>query len=86
VFEEIRGLGLLLGAVLKPAYAGKAKDIVRAAEQSGLMLLIAGPDVIRFAPALNISAEEAEEGLRRLDAAVGAFVAAHPPAFMERTA
>ncbi|VVE59565.1 Succinylornithine transaminase [Pandoraea terrae] len=75
MFEEIRGLGLLLGAVLKPAYAGKAKDVVTEAEKAGLMVLVAGPDVVRFAPPLNIPESDIDAGLAALDKAVAAVCA-----------
>src|SRR3546814_8149182 len=53
LFTQVRGLGLLIGCVLNDAWKGKAKDIFNAAEQEGLMILQAGPDVIRFAPRLD---------------------------------
>ncbi len=61
VLSHVRGSGLLLGIVLAPAYLGRAKEISRAAEAQGLMLLIAGPDVLRFAPALIVSDAQIEE-------------------------
>lgn len=63
MFSELRGMGLLLGAVLKPAYHGQAKAILDAALTHGLMCLIAGANVVRFAPALNISLEDIDEGM-----------------------
>ncbi len=51
LFTQVRGLGLLIGCVLSDAWKGKAKDIFNAAEKEGLMILQAGPDVIRFARA-----------------------------------
>jgi acetylornithine/N-succinyldiaminopimelate aminotransferase len=75
VFKAFRGRGLLLGAVLADAYAGRARDVVKAAERHGLMLLVAGADVVRMAPALIISEEEIAAGLARLDAALGEIVA-----------
>ncbi|WP_038888423.1 aminotransferase class III-fold pyridoxal phosphate-dependent enzyme, partial [Yersinia pestis] len=65
-FAEIRGRGLLIGCVLNAQYAGKSKEIVQAAAQYGLIALIAGPDVVRFAPSLIISPKEIKEGLARL--------------------
>ncbi len=41
LFKEIRGLGLLIGCVLKDDYAGKAKAISLAAAKEGAMVLIA---------------------------------------------
>ncbi|EPN1929304.1 succinylornithine/acetylornithine transaminase [Cronobacter dublinensis] len=66
LFKEIRGLGLLIGCVLKEEYAGKAKAISLAAAKEGAMVLIAGANVLRFAPALNISHQEIETGLARV--------------------
>lgn len=73
LFSEVRGRGLMLGAVLKPEYAGRAGEILDHAAANGLLLLQAGPDVLRFVPALNISDEEIAEGLQRLQAALRAF-------------
>ncbi|MEW5291003.1 MULTISPECIES: bifunctional acetylornithine/succinyldiaminopimelate transaminase [Erwinia] len=70
VFSEIRGKGLLIGAALKPQYAGKARDILNAAAAEGVMILNAGTDVIRFAPSLVIEPADIEEGMARFAAAV----------------
>ena len=74
VFAGVRGRGLMLGAVLQPAYAGRASEILDHGAAAGLLLLQAGPDVLRFVPALNISDEELQEGLVRLRVALEAFV------------
>ncbi|MEN3208211.1 aminotransferase class III-fold pyridoxal phosphate-dependent enzyme, partial [Klebsiella pneumoniae] len=70
LFKEIRGLGLLLGCVLNDAWAGKAKTLSNLAAEEGLIALIAGPDVLRFAPALNIPLADIAEAFVRLDRAV----------------
>ena len=75
LFSEVRGRGLMLGAVLKPEYAGRAGEILDHAAANGLLLLQAGPDVLRFVPALNIGDEDVAEGLARLRTALEAFVA-----------
>ncbi|MFZ7256813.1 aspartate aminotransferase family protein [Avibacterium avium] len=67
LFSEIRGEGLLIGAELNANYQGKASEFVKSAAKNGLMILVAGPDVLRFAPALNISDEELQEGFVRLE-------------------
>ena len=69
VFEGVRGLGLLIGAPVAAGWKGKAKDIVNAGLKHGVWTLVAGPDVLRMAPALNITEAEIAEGLKRLDAA-----------------
>ena len=71
VFAEIRGRGLMLGAVLNAAFAGRAGEILDAAASHGLLLLQAGPDVLRFVPALNITDDDIAEGLQRLRLALG---------------
>ena len=76
LFSEVRGRGLMLGAVLKPAHAGRAGEILDHAATNGLLLLQAGPDVLRFVPALNIGDEDVAEGLARLRIALQAFAAA----------
>jgi acetylornithine/N-succinyldiaminopimelate aminotransferase len=74
VFSEVRGRGLMLGAVLKPAYAGKAGEVLNHAAAAGLLLLQAGPDVLRFVPALNIGDDEVSAGLHRLRLALTVLV------------
>ena len=69
LFSKTRGMGLLIGAPLLPAWHGRAKDIVNAALKEGLWLLVAGPDVLRFAPALNITEADVGEGLTRFERA-----------------
>lgn len=73
LFAEVRGRGLMLGAVLKPEHAGKAAAIGDLAAAHGLLLLQAGPDVLRFVPALNIGDADVAEGLKRLQAALQAL-------------
>lgn len=76
LFTEIRGKGLLIGAALKPQHAGKARDILNAAAAEGLMILVAGTDVIRFAPSLVIEPTDIEEGMARFARAVEGVLAA----------
>lgn len=70
VFSEIRGKGLLIGAVLTEAYQGKAKDFLNAAMAEGVMTLVAGANIVRFAPSLVIPNEDIAEGLARFEKAV----------------
>jgi acetylornithine/N-succinyldiaminopimelate aminotransferase len=76
LFGQPRGQGLLIGLPVTDAYAGRAKDITKVAEKLGLMLLVAGPDVIRLAPALIVSDAQIAEADRILRAAVDSFLAA----------
>ncbi len=70
VFKEIRGAGLLLGCELSQAWQDRARDILIAAIRHGLLLLMAGPNVLRLAPALTIAEAEIEQGLARLEATI----------------
>ncbi|MGR5167771.1 aspartate aminotransferase family protein [Vibrio astriarenae] len=74
LFSEIRGKGLLLGAALNEEWQGRARDVLVAAGQQGLMVLVAGANVVRFTPSLVISKEEVDAGLARLDKALESLV------------
>ena len=75
-FSEVRGQGLLIGAVLSDAYHGKAKAFVDAGIAEGVLVLVAGGNVVRFAPALNLSREEFDLGMQRFTRAVAQVVGA----------
>ena len=76
VFAEVRGQGLLLGAVLNDKYQGRAKEFLVASVSEGLMCLIAGTNVIRFTPSLVIPETDIAEGLVCFERAVAKVVAA----------
>lgn len=76
VFAELRGRGLMIGAQLRAGHAGKAAEILDRCVDHGLLLLQAGPDVLRFVPALNIADADVAEGLARLRAALADFTRA----------
>ena len=77
VFKEIRGMGLLIGAVVSDEFAGRAREFLKAAEAKQLMVLVAGLSVVRFAPSLVIEDKDIDEGLARFDAAIAELVAAN---------
>lgn len=70
VFSDIRGMGLLIGAELKADYHGKARDFLTATAARGLMILNAGPNVIRFAPSLVVELKDIDEGMALFELAV----------------
>jgi acetylornithine/N-succinyldiaminopimelate aminotransferase len=70
VFSEVRGKGMLLGAVLNEQYKGRSRDFLLASAEQGLFALVAGTEVVRFAPSLVITEDEIREGMRRFEAAV----------------
>ena len=62
-----RGRGLLQGLVLD----GDAAPVVAAAREAGLLISVAGGNVVRFAPALVVSKAEVDEALAILDDVLG---------------
>ncbi|QBJ64593.1 aspartate aminotransferase family protein [Pseudoalteromonas sp. DL-6] len=74
VFSEVRGKGLLIGAVLNEKFEGRARDFLVASANNGLMNLVAGMNVIRFTPSLVIPFEDIKEGLARFEKAVSEVV------------
>lgn len=63
--REVRGAGLLLGVVLAEPVAARVQ---RAAQDAGFLVNAAGPATVRLAPALTVTADQA-------DALVGALPA-----------
>ena len=56
-----------MGAALNEKFKGRAKEFVNAGIQEGVMLHVAGPDVVRLLPSLVISDEDLNEGLARIE-------------------
>jgi succinylornithine aminotransferase len=75
VFRDLRGQGLLLGCELEEPWRGRSRDFIKAALDEGLLVLVAGPDVIRLAPSLIIPDELIEAGLKRLERAIARLAA-----------
>jgi len=76
LFGKPRGMGLLIGLPVADGIKGRSKDYTKIAEKRGLMLLIAGPDVVRLAPALIVSDEQIAEADRVMREAAEEFLAA----------
>lgn len=70
LFSQIRGKGLLIGCVLTPKWKTRTSEIIKAAAQQGLMILQAGPEVIRLAPSLIIDETDIQEGINRFEQAI----------------
>ncbi len=67
LFQEIRHGGLLIGCELTDKYHGRAKDFVIEGHNQGVMLHVAGANVIRLLPALNISDAELTDAFERIE-------------------
>ena len=76
--SEVRGKGLMLGAVLRGEWAGRAGELGEACRRHGVLVLQAGPDVVRFLPPLNITDAELDDGMDRFEAAMREVVEAGP--------
>ncbi len=74
LFSDIRGMGLLIGAELKTQHKGRARDFLYAAADAGVMVLNAGPDVMRFVPSLIIDEQDITEGMARFAQAVAKVI------------
>ncbi|HEY9763937.1 MAG TPA: aspartate aminotransferase family protein [Trichocoleus sp.] len=73
LLESVRGWGLIDGLVLKEGVSLTSVDIVKAAMQEGLLLVPAGPTVVRFVPPLTVSEDEIQQALAKLEKALGAI-------------
>lgn len=73
-FSEVRGQGLLLGAVLNDDFKGRSRDFLLASVDQGLVALVAGTNVVRFTPSLVIPEADIKEGLARFEKAVAQVV------------
>jgi acetylornithine/N-succinyldiaminopimelate aminotransferase len=56
---EVRGRGLMQGIQL----SGSAADVKNAAQEDGLLLVPAGPDVLRFVPPLIVRRDQIDEAI-----------------------
>jgi acetylornithine/N-succinyldiaminopimelate aminotransferase len=68
--REVRGWGLINGMELHENIELTASDVVNAAIEEGLLLVPAGPKVIRFVPPLIVTAGEIDMALEKVDNAL----------------
>ena len=72
VIEDVRGEGLMLGIKAKIPVA----DLLKAVRAENLLGVPAGDNVLRLLPPLTVTAEEAREGLARIERAAEKLTAA----------
>jgi len=72
VIEDVRGEGLMLGIKAKVPLA----DLLKAVRAEKLLGVPAGDNVLRLLPPLTVTAEEAREGLARIERAAEKLTAA----------
>ncbi|MCY1307332.1 Succinylornithine transaminase [compost metagenome] len=68
IIEDIRGDGLMLGIKVK----GPSADLLKEIRAEKLLAVPAGDNVLRLLPPLTVTAEEAREGLARIERAAEA--------------
>lgn len=73
LIAEVRGWGLINGMELKSDVALTSADVVKAAIAEGLLLVPAGPKVVRFVPPLIVSAAEIDQALAIVDKALASL-------------
>ncbi len=76
VFEEIRGMGLLIGCALTEHWHGRAREFMQAAQDAGLFILVAGGNVVRLGPSLIVPEDDIAQGLERLETGIENLVQA----------
>jgi len=78
VLGEVRGWGLLKGVPIKEDAGCTAAELVGDAMEEGLLLVAAGPTVVRFVPPLIVKESEIEEALARFEKTIAKRVGDAP--------
>ena len=71
--QGVRGWGLLQGIVIREGSSWTAPALAKSAIDHGLLLVAAGPSVLRMVPPLTINKREVRELLRRLAATLSSL-------------
>ncbi|WP_159791066.1 aspartate aminotransferase family protein [Sodalinema gerasimenkoae] len=74
IIVDVRGWGLIRGLELKEDLELTSIMVVKAAMEAGLLLVPAGPKVVRFVPPLIVSQAEIDRALEILTAALSSLV------------
>ena len=74
IVAEVRGWGLINGMELAQNIPLTSSDVVKAAMNEGLLLVPAGPKVIRFVPPLIVSESEVNAALQAVERAMKVLV------------
>lgn len=70
LITEVRGWGLINGLVLNSDTELTSSAVVKAASDAGVLLVPAGPKVVRFVPPLIVTAAEIDQALQAIDQAM----------------
>jgi len=77
VFEEVRGLGLMLGLKLKPEVEAR-NFVAHLRDNHGLLTVSAGENVVRILPPLVIEDSHIAEAIEKLSAGAASYKVAEP--------
>lgn len=66
---EVRGWGLINGLEIKPDLELTSAQVVQSAIDQGVLLVPAGPKVVRFVPPLIVNAAEVDQAIQAVDQA-----------------
>lgn len=72
IIAEVRGWGLIIGLVLASDSELTSSDVVKSAMAQGVLLVPAGPKVVRFVPPLVVSTVEIEQAIQAIEGAMAA--------------
>ncbi|MBP0012359.1 MAG: aspartate aminotransferase family protein [Roseofilum sp. SBFL] len=73
LIAEVRGWGLINGMELQAESPLTSIEIVKTAMEQGVLLVPAGPKVVRFVPPLIVSAEEVDRAVTEVDKAIASL-------------
>ncbi|MDB9517351.1 aspartate aminotransferase family protein [Roseofilum reptotaenium CS-1145] len=73
LIAEVRGWGLINGMELQAESPLTSIEIVKTAMEQGVLLVPAGPKVVRFVPPLIVSAEEVDRAVAEVDKAIASL-------------
>ena len=77
IFKDVRGEGLWLGCELVDKYDNRASEFMKSGHRNQVVFLTAGNNnILRFAPALNITDADIDQGLERVERAIVEVIAA----------
>ena len=75
LIAEVRGWGLINGMEIKADAPLTSADVVKACIAEGVLLVPAGPKVLRFVPPLIVNAEEVDQALQAVEKAIATLTA-----------
>jgi acetylornithine aminotransferase len=70
---EVRGWGLIIGLELNPTIDLTSAQVVQSAIGQGVLLVPAGPKVVRFVPPLIVNASEIDQAIQSIDRALSSL-------------